>query len=57
MNAPKCTKIRYRDKLAAKLALARTAHKDGSHRPKAERRVYRCPSCRGWHLTSQERAA
>ena len=49
-----CTKVRYRDKIAAKLALASTAHKDGSRRAKAERRVYRCPACHGWHLTSAQ---
>lgn len=46
-----CAKIRYRDHIAAKLALASLAHKD-KQREKTERRAYRCPTCRGWHLTS-----
>lgn len=45
-----CRKIRYRDKLAAKIALASTGRKRG--RAKDEQRVYRCPECRAWHLTS-----
>lgn len=43
-------KHRYRDNIAARLALAgidRTAPK------RREKRAYRCPRCRGWHLTSQ----
>jgi len=54
-----CRKIRYRDKLAAKLALAmmpdQYANKQPRRRPKDERRAYRCPACKGWHLTSQDR--
>lgn len=46
----RCTdKVRYRDELGAKIALANTQAKDHG-----EKRVYRCPICRGWHLTSQE---
>lgn len=25
-----------------------------SERPKREERIYRCPFCKGWHLTSQQ---
>lgn len=47
-----CTKRRYRDEIAAKIALARVnAPCRGSRR--AESRAYRCPNCKGWHLTSQ----
>lgn len=50
---PRCgTKIRYRDEIAAKLALAEIAHSDSSTRSKNEVRAYRCSRCRGWHLTS-----
>lgn len=45
-------KMRYRDELDAKIALARVRWKD-----RGEKRCYRCPLCRGWHLTSQERKA
>ena len=42
--------VRYycHTEIDAMLALARRAHKD-----KGEVRQYRCPFCRGWHLTSQ----
>lgn len=47
-----CGKVRYRDKLAAKLALASATWKGSGRRVKTERRAYRCLTCRGWHLTS-----
>lgn len=50
-----CSKIRYRDSIAAKLALASAQRMDSSGRAKIERRVYRCPRCNGWHLTSERR--
>jgi hypothetical protein len=40
-------KVRYRDRLAALIALSRV-RRDGEHR------AYRCLHCRGWHLTSQK---
>lgn len=46
-------KTRYRDRIGALLALASTQRRDGSRRPKTEKRAYRCPDCRGWHLTSK----
>jgi hypothetical protein len=52
MNGP-CRKRRYRDELAAKMALASKSRRDGS-RPKEETRAYPCRQCHGaWHLTSQ----
>jgi hypothetical protein len=50
----RCRKIRYRDEVAALLALestGRRAHK----REKEEKRAYRCPRCKGWHLTAQSK--
>lgn len=44
-------KVRYRDELAAMIALANTARPGRSARE--EWRTYRCPLCKGWHLTSQ----
>lgn len=44
-------KRRYRDHLAAKLALAHIQTND-ARRPKAPVRAYACPGCAGWHLTS-----
>jgi hypothetical protein len=49
-----CAKIRYRDRISAKLALAAMGRND-QRRPKSEQRAYRCPDCHGWHLTSQAR--
>jgi hypothetical protein len=44
-------KVRYRDKLGAQIALASTHRARSSRRD--EVRVYRCPRCNGWHLTSR----
>lgn len=43
-------KIRYRNELDAKLALASTQRSRNPRRK--ERRYYRCPECKSWHLTS-----
>ncbi len=48
-----CRKIRYSDKVAAQLALATLQNQDKAGH--TERRVYRCPDCGGWHLTSWRR--
>lgn len=55
MSACKTGKLRYKDKLGARIALSQTAAKTDGRRN--ESRVYRCPSCAGWHLTSRERAS
>lgn len=49
-------KVRYRDEVAAKWALAKLQMQD-KPRPKGkvEKAAYACSRCRGWHLTSQER--
>jgi hypothetical protein len=47
-------KRRYRDEVAAKLALSRIAT-FGEQRETMPTRAYPCPICRGWHLTSQPR--
>ncbi len=52
-----CGKIRYRDKIAAQLALASTGSNKHTRREKDEQRVYRCPQCHGWHLTSAKKRA
>ncbi|MGK5557595.1 hypothetical protein ACSNOI_38905 [Actinomadura kijaniata] len=44
--------MRFRDRIAATLALATIQRNDRPGRDKLEARVYRCPSCAGWHLTS-----
>ena len=48
MSSCSTGKVRYRDRLAALIVLATLRH-----RGKGQRRVYRCPSCNGWHHTSQ----
>lgn len=56
--AAKCPsgKKRFRDQIAADLALARISQRDDTSRPATERRAYSCGRCRGgWHLTSQPR--
>lgn len=45
-------KWRYRDRIAVLLALATV---DTTKPKRREKRAYRCPHCRGWHLTSQRR--
>lgn len=50
-----CAKVRYRDELGAKIALANTAaaaNRQGDEK-RQEQRAYRCPKCKGWHLTSE----
>ena len=49
-----CKKVRFRDEIGAKLALAQIRWKDKPNRPKQETRVYKCPECHGWHLTSMK---
>ena len=44
-----CLKKRYRDRIAAQLALV--SIRSGAKRQEA--RICACPFCRGWHLTSQ----
>ena len=50
-----CTKRKFRDEIAAKLALANVQHRDSSQRPKCESRAYYHPVCKRWHLTSMPR--
>lgn len=44
-------KVRYRDRIGAEIALASTAQSRGANR--GESRIYRCPDCGGWHLSSK----
>lgn len=48
-----CRKIRYRDEIAANLALAKLQRQGKTGHD--ETRAYRCEKCGGWHLTSQKR--
>lgn len=49
-TCPQTGKARYRDRIAALLALTGI---DNSNPKRREQRAYRCQFCRGWHLTSQ----
>ena len=53
MRCPTPTKHRFRDRIAAELALATIHRKDRASRVRRERRAYACP-CGAWHLTSQK---
>lgn len=50
-------KIRYRDKVAAMIALSkielRSKRRKGKGRPKHEKTAYRCSQCNGFHLSSK----
>jgi len=50
-------KARFRHKMTALLALVRI-QQEGPKEPGGDipRRAYRCPHCRGWHLTSMDLA-
>lgn len=50
-------KVRYRDEVAAMLALGRASSRSEVRPNRVEQRQYRCPMCKGWHLTSQKRKA
>ena len=52
----RCTKRRFRDEVAAKLALAVITRKDNTARGEREQRAYRCPHHprEVWHLTHIE---
>lgn len=49
----KAKKTRYRDDLEAKIAISRLSNT--SQRDTIPHRTYRCPFCKGWHLTSQNK--
>lgn len=53
VKSKKCGKRRYRDRIAALLALASTTTNNKTRSAKDEKRVYHCHLCKGWHLTSQ----
>lgn len=51
-TGPACTKRRYRNEIAARLALAKIQRQDKPGHQ--ESRAYSCERCRGWHLTSKD---
>lgn len=51
-KSKKCGKTRFRDEIAAKIAMSKIQVK--STEIKVPTRAYRCHLCSGWHLTSQE---
>lgn len=51
-GCPTPTKIRFRDRAAATLAMGRIGDRNGQHFANNLERVYRC-RCGGWHITSR----
>lgn len=51
-SCPRTGKTRFRDRIAALLALSGM---DNLNPKRREQRAYRCEFCRGWHLTSQKK--
>jgi len=51
MDTSGCGKVRYPDRVAALLALAKAGRRRSGRREEA--RAYPCPKCKGWHLTSK----
>lgn len=47
----RCSKRRFRDRIAAELALAVITRKDNTARGEREQRAYYCSRCRAHHLT------
>lgn len=45
-----CHKYRFRDEIAAQLAIAKSRMKNNKKR--REERHYYCESCKAWHITS-----
>jgi formate dehydrogenase maturation protein FdhE len=54
-NGGRCRKRKFRDEIAARLALASTRRQRHTHGEKEEASVYHCPICGSWHMTSQVR--
>lgn len=48
----KCSKRRYKDKIAAMFALSQ-CRKQTAYGNRQEKRVYYCPACKCFHLTSK----
>jgi hypothetical protein len=51
----RCTKRRFKDRLAALMAMANIEARGEDRNGKVPKRAYLCPRCGGWHLTSQGR--
>lgn len=49
-----CSKIGYKDKIGAMFALSQTRSQTAQGN-RQEKRVYLCPICHKWHLTSHDR--
>jgi hypothetical protein len=48
-----CGKRRFRDRVSAVLDMQRIQRKHDADRDKVPCRVYECPRCKGFHMTSQ----
>lgn len=52
-DADICTKRRFRDRIAATMALMKNQRSPSYMDTRCEVRCYRCPKCGAWHLTSR----
>lgn len=50
-----CKKRRFPSKIDAKMAMADIMARDSTSRSHQEKRIYFCPKCKGYHLTSKQR--
>ena len=49
-----CGKVRFPDRFEAESALAQARRwADNGNTERRERRIYLCPNCQGWHMTSK----
>lgn len=48
-----CSKVRFNSRRGAEAALEDIWSRPGEVGRKREIRCYRCPDCKGWHLTSE----
>lgn len=48
----RCEKKRFRDQAQATAALRRITANPHQKKPRQPQRVYQCPRCKGYHLTS-----
>lgn len=57
MTCPSGKTQRFRDELAAKMALARMQSESRDNAERREKRIYPCPLCKGWHTTSTKKGS
>ena len=51
----KCRKVKYKDKLSAMFALSQCRRVGNYKSNRDEKRIYFCPICKAYHLTSKNK--